>query len=353
MKNTRLENLSRAEPWTLGEEDGAYVRTVLSDRGADPEERLLALELAGDTALMDDEMAEAVLALLGDAGENEQLRGRAAIVLGPSLELAFEEELQDEADEPTCPLSPPLVEKVEQALRSLHDDESAPREVRRRCLEAAVRLPRDWQKMAIRRAYRSGDELWKITGVFCMQFIPGFDDQLLEALESDDPDLLCTALQSAGERALEAAWPRVRQILQEGQGDPDVLAAAMRAAACLKPRLAETLILPYLMQKDPELREAAEDALSEAHIMRGGLDDDEGEDDFLDDWEDDDEWDDDAAWEEDDGGLGGTIHPFPLPGQPAGGAPPPAKTRPASGPKKAAQKKTDRKKTKGKKGKKR
>ena len=352
MKNTRLEILSRAESWTLNEEDGAYVRTVLSDRGADPEERLLALELAGDTALMDDEMAEAVLALLGDAGENEQLRGRAAIVLGPSLELAFEEELQDEADEPTCPLSPPLVEKVEQALRSLHDDESAPREVRRRCLEAAVRLPRDWQKMAIRRAYRSGDELWKITGVFCMQFIPGFDDQLLEALESDDPDLLCTALQSAGERALEAAWPRVRRILQEGQGDPDVLAATMQAAACIKPRLAEKLLQPYLMHEDPELPEAAEDALGEAHIMRGGLDDEAGEGDFLDDGEDDDEWDDDAAWEDEDGVPGGAVHTFPLPGQPAGGSPP-AKTGPASGPKKAAQKKTGRKKAGGKKGRKR
>ncbi len=345
MKYTRLEKLAQAEPWTLNGEDGAYVRSVLSDRQADPEERILALELAGDTVLMNDEMAETVLAVLGDAGEDEKLRGKAAIVLGPSLELASDDEMTEEVDDPSCPLSPPMVERVEQALNALFDDGSAPKEVRRRCLEAAVRLPRDWQKKAIRQAYRSGDELWKITAVFCMRFIEGFDDRILETLESEDPDLLFTALQSAGERALEASWPRVRQILQKGEGDRDVLAVAMSAAASIRPSQAKQLIAPYLQNSDPELREAAENALSEAEIMMGGLDF-EADDGFLPDWDgEDDEWEEGLDGDEgDEPGAGAGPHPFPIPGRPSGGGGPLPKAGKPSGPKKEGQKKNKKKK---------
>jgi hypothetical protein len=49
--------------------------------------------------------------------------------------------------------------------------------VRRRVLEASVRAPQDWHQEAIREAYSSGDESWRLTAVFCMRFVRGFKDQ--------------------------------------------------------------------------------------------------------------------------------------------------------------------------------
>jgi hypothetical protein len=51
-------------------------------------------------------------------------------------------------------------------------------------LEASVRAPQDWHLDAIREAYSSTDEAWSLTAVFCMRFVRGFNEQILEALES-------------------------------------------------------------------------------------------------------------------------------------------------------------------------
>jgi hypothetical protein len=54
-------------------------------------------------------------------------------------------------------------------------DASVPTDVRRRILEASVRAPQDWHRDAIRAAYASDDDVWRLTAVFCMRSVRGFE----------------------------------------------------------------------------------------------------------------------------------------------------------------------------------
>ena len=42
------------------------------------------------------------------------------------------------------------------------------------------------------------DEAWRLTAVFCMRFIRGFEEQILEALKSQHPDIHHEAVLAAG-----------------------------------------------------------------------------------------------------------------------------------------------------------
>ena len=54
-------------------------------------------------------------------------------------------------------------------------DGDIPKDVRREILEASVRAPQDWHQEAVRMAYSSDDESWRLTAVFCMCYIRGFE----------------------------------------------------------------------------------------------------------------------------------------------------------------------------------
>ena len=128
---------------------------------------------------------------------------RAALVrrrLTPAL-ISFDDE--DELAEP--PTTEPMFQRIQATLQEIHADHSVPKEVRRRVLEASVRAPRDWHQDAIREAYSSSDEEWKLTAVFCMGWIRGFDEQILEMLESRNPDIRYEAVRAAG----TGAWTRL------------------------------------------------------------------------------------------------------------------------------------------------
>ena len=87
---------------------------------------------------------------------------------------------------------------IQQSLRELFLDADVPEDVRRRILETSVRAPQNRHRDAVRAAYSSGDGAWRLTVVFCIRFISGFDDQILEALCSDAPDLRYEAVCAAG-----------------------------------------------------------------------------------------------------------------------------------------------------------
>jgi len=77
-------------------------------------------------------------------------------------------------------------------------DVEVPKNVRRRILEASLRAPQDWHQDAIRAAYSSDDEDWNLTAVFSMRWVRGFDDQILEALDSDNQHVHYQAVLAAG-----------------------------------------------------------------------------------------------------------------------------------------------------------
>jgi hypothetical protein len=169
--------------------------------------------------------------------------------------------------------------EIQQSLRELFHDADVPEDVRRRILESSVRSPEDWHRDAIRAAYSSGDEAWRLTAVFCMQFVSGFDDQILESLESDSPDLRYEAVCAAGNWELEAAWPHIAALVTGDGTDKPLLLAAIEAVASIRPEEASSILGDLADSDDEEIAEAVFDALALAgEPAEDGDDDGESED---------------------------------------------------------------------------
>lgn len=81
-----LMQLARIPLWEWPPNGGNTLRAVLDDRRAAESDRLLAAELAGEVAVIDDDLAGVLLSLVGDSTVSEPLRCRAALSLGPVLE---------------------------------------------------------------------------------------------------------------------------------------------------------------------------------------------------------------------------------------------------------------------------
>lgn len=285
MPSTELVLLENTEPWNWPTDAGEQLLQLLTDRETGPEERLLAVRLAGETLVMDDAIASALLALLGDGELPEDLRAQAAISLGPSLEQAELDALADvedlelpeelaHVDLEDGMLSPTILGEIKQRLRVVVEDEAAPQLVRRRALEAAVRTGEDWHEAAVRRAWDDGDAAWRLTAVFCMRFVGGFDKEILESLDSDDSELLYEAVLAAGTWAIDDAWRQVRGLLDQTD-DRELRMAAIEAAPQIRPEEAAELLLPFVDHDDEELAELANDMIA---MVSGDFDDEDDDD---------------------------------------------------------------------------
>ena len=251
-------------PWEWPEGAGKMFLDILRGGQAAEADRLLAAELAGDFTVINDELADALLSILRSGDESEALRGQAAISLGPVLEQADMDGFE-EAD--GVPIAERTFHRIQESLRKLYRDADVPREVRRRILEASVRAPQDWHPDAVRAAYGSDDEVWRLTAVFCMRFVRGFDEQILEALDSRNPDIHYEAVCAAGAWEVDAAWPHIAALVTSEETDKPLLLAAIEAVASIRPREAAE-ILDDLTDSDDE---AIVEAVSEAMTMAEGL----------------------------------------------------------------------------------
>ena len=277
-----LKILKDTPPWEWPRGAAHQFLTILRNLKADASDRLLAADLAGDFTVINDQLAEALLAIVGNAAEPEDLRAQAAISLGPALEQAD----IDEFDDPdSVPISEKTFRKIKQALRKVYLDSSVPKFARRRILEAAVRAPEEWHSGAIRSAWSGEDPEWKLTAAFCMNYVRGFDAQILEALDSADPLIHYEAVRAAGTWAVEAAWPHVAALIAAPDTDKDLLLAAIEAVATIRPLEARALLVDLADSEDEDIQEAVDEAMSMAEGMSG----DEFDDEFDEDEEDDDE----------------------------------------------------------------
>src|SRR5262250_1002043 len=82
--------------------------------------------------------------------------------------------------------------------------------------------PQDWHKDAIRAAYETKSDAWIITAVFCMQFVRGFDAQILEALKSSNPEIHFEAVRAAGGAEVDAAWPHIVELATSTKIDKEL-----------------------------------------------------------------------------------------------------------------------------------
>ncbi len=259
-----LETLKDTPPWDWPEEAGNVFQGVLRDQQADGSDRLLAAELAGDMTVINDELVDSLLSILCSNDESEELRGRAAISLGPALEYAYMDEFEDPDD---VPISEKTFLRIQKTLRKLYLDPEVPKEVRRRVLEASVRAPQDWHPDALRTAYSGDDEEWKLTAVFSMCYIRGFDEQILESLGSKNPDIHYQAVCAAGNWEVGAAWPHVAALVTSENTEKDLLLAAIEAAVGIQPQKAPDILFDLTQSEDEDVAEAADEAL----MMAAGL----------------------------------------------------------------------------------
>src|SRR5439155_11861058 len=91
-------------------------------------------------------------------------------------------------------------------------------------------------------AYSSGDEVWRLTAVFCMRFVRGFEEQILEALDTENPDIYYEAVVAAGNWGLDAAWPQVAALVTSTKTDKPLLLAAIEAIASIRPHEAVRML---------------------------------------------------------------------------------------------------------------
>lgn len=269
-----LKLLKDIPPWDWPADAGATLLEILRDERSTRADRLLAAELGGDFTVINEELADALLSVVRSSDEREELRAQAAISLGPVLEYADTEGFDDGSDD--VPISERMFGTIQESLREVFTDGATPKEVRRRILEASVRAPQDWHHDAVRAAYASGDELWKLTAVFCMRFVRGFDEEILEALDSESPEIMQEAVSAAGEGGVEAAWPHIVALITTEGTPKDLLLPAIEAVAAIRPRERAEILGPLTLSDDEDIVEAAEEALA----LAGGalVEDDEDED---------------------------------------------------------------------------
>lgn len=274
-----LRTLKDTPPWDWPKGTGRMLLDILRTDRPSESDLLLATELAGDFTVINDELVDALLSILRSGDKPETVRVRAAISLGPVLEHADTAGFEDADD---LRIAERTFHGIQESLRRLYMDANVPKDVRRRILEASVRAPRDWHQDAVRAAYSSGDEVWRLTAVFCMRFVRGFDEQILEALDSKNPDIHCEAVLAAGNWAVDAAWPHVAALVTSGETDKPLLLAAIDAAASIRPHEAPQILVDLADSDDEDIVAAVDEAMAMADGPAGeDADDDFNDDDDL------------------------------------------------------------------------
>jgi hypothetical protein len=267
-----LKTLQDTPPWDWPRDAGQRLQEILIDHRADESDRLVAAELAGDLTVINDELADSLTAIVRSPDEPERLRAKTAIALGPVLEQA---ETDGFEDPDYVPITQRTFRNIQDSLQKLHFDNSIPKEVRRRILEASVRAPESWHQNAIRAAYSSGDKDWMLTAVFSMRWVRGFDDQILEALKSADPEIHYEAVEAAGNWGLAAAWSHIVALVHDAATPKSLLLAAIGAVASIRPAEARRILIDLADSDDEEIAEAVDEAIEMAEAASDEEDDEE------------------------------------------------------------------------------
>lgn len=273
----QLQALAMIPLWEWPETVRELVRDGLSSDNA--EIRAAAAEAAW--GIMNQKLAPKLIGLVRDDPDPD-VRARAAIALGPALE-EYDLEvgyLGEEFDDEEI-ISEELFNEIQGLFRSIYSDTEQPPLVRRRVLEASVRAAQEWHAAAASAAHASGDRDWTMTALFCMGHLQGFEAEILDALHSQDADLLHEAVQAAGRACCDEAAPLVITMARDEDADYDLRLAAIDALANLDHEGVVECLDELTESDDPEIAETAEMALGDhGAILRGKTPDFDGEDDL-------------------------------------------------------------------------
>lgn len=273
-----LKTFLDTPPWDWPTDAAWTFAKILADQRASESDRLVAAELAGDLTVMNNDLAEMLLTIAASAEEPAQLRAQAAISLGPILEQADIDGFEDPDD---VPVTEATFHNIQNSLEKLYRNQSTPKEVRRRILEASARAPQIWHQDAIRQAYSSGDRDWVLTAVFSMRWVRGFDDPILQALKTQDPEINYQAVIAAGNWELDGAWPRIVELIHDVHCSKPLLLAAIGALSSIRPAQARDILEELAESDDEEIAEAVNEALAAIETPTGEDGDEEDEDEWV------------------------------------------------------------------------
>jgi hypothetical protein len=231
----------------------------------------------GISQWVDDKTTDLLLGIVAAPDEMETLRAQATIALGPVLEIADMEmaDTGDFDDPDMVPITQKSFLNVKDRLHRLYLDETLPKLVRRRILEAAVRAPEPWQSDAICAAYSSGDRDWMLTAVFAMRHVRGFDDQIMQALQSQDADIHYEAVEAAGTWGVSAAWSHIAALATNPSAEKSLRLAAISGVGDIEHAEAPGLLAELADSDDQEISEAAQEAMDMAELVAEDEDDEE------------------------------------------------------------------------------
>ncbi len=263
-------------PWEWPDGTDKFLKKILSDHRAKASDRVAAADLAGSMVVINDDLVDALLMVLRSDSEPEELRATAAISLGPVLDQADTDLLFDDSD--SEPITEATFHEIQATLEKLYLDESVPKLVRRRIMEASVRASNEWHQDAIRTAYSTGDRDWMLTAVFAMRYVRGFDAEITESLKSADPEIHLEAVRAAGDNELESAWPLVLSLVKNSATGKNLLIAAIGAVGSIRPKEARAHLSALADSEDEDIAEAADEAILMADVIPDDDDEDDDED---------------------------------------------------------------------------
>jgi hypothetical protein len=230
---------------------------------------------------MDDDIARAFLDIAASDADQE-IRAGTLVELGPVIEEAGID-YDDDIDFGFSPELGPSVSRemfdtIVREIHVLYEDEAQPRIVRRRALEVLVRDPQPWQMPAIRKHFTSEDPLWKVTAVFAMGYVTGFEKEIAATIASASDELLYEAVAAAGAMRVSATASRIRDLATSGSTDPELRLAAIEALPDVDPECGE-ILKALAKSKDVEIAATAEAALEDLSLDEdfGEYDDEEVE----------------------------------------------------------------------------
>jgi hypothetical protein len=253
-----LKRLNAILSWKWPKDAHDKILSVLTDHKALPSDRLLAAKMASDYAVFSDTIAYALLNIAKNPKSNIPLRCQAVESLGPPLE-RFDIYSDDEFDKAS--ISEEIFNFLQKSLRKLYLNGDIPEKVRRRSMEASVHAPQGWHQNAVRAAYFCRDPDWKITSVFCMSYVKGFDDLIIESLHTENQNILYYAVRAAGNWSVDRAWPHMAALVQSKKTSKPILLAAIDAVVYIRPHMTSKILRSLTFSKDQEIVDAANKAL--------------------------------------------------------------------------------------------
>ena len=218
------------------------------------------------------ESASLKLALAAfDAARREGLPTPIRCEAVQAPEAALEASTDPRAADLATPFDESELERISFELRALVEDESLPTVVRCQALETGALAGGDWQESMVRRAWKSASADWRFAAVVAMGAVPGFEEELAQALDDPDDEVRQEAAVSIGNRRLGSLADRLLDIA----GDPDesfvVRSSALEGIALLGPSVAPPRSAGVLLAL---IEDGPEDLASLAHVVlvRLGLD---------------------------------------------------------------------------------